>query len=148
MKVFLGADHGGWEYKNQIREHLVHKGYEVDDVGAATLEPDDDFPQYAFAVATKVLGEEGDPRGILVCGSGIGMSIAANRIRGIRAAVVWSPELARETRQDNNSNVLCLAERFNDIDTVLAIVDSWLEEPYAGKERYQHRIDQVEELYG
>lgn len=149
MKIYLGADHGGWELKNKIREHLVHHQFEVEDLGAPTLVDGDDYPQYAYAVAAAVLGDtDEDPRGILVCGSGEGMAIAANRVGGIRAAVIWSPEVARESRRDNDSNVLSLPERFIDEDTALAIVDAWLDQEFSGEERHQRRIDQIEELYG
>lgn len=147
MKVFLGADHAGFELKNQIYEHLVHRGYEVEDCGAETLVEGDDYPQYALGVATRVLGED-EARGILVCGSGQGVCMAANRVGGIRAALVWSQEMARETRRDNDSNVLCLASRFTDTETALSIIDNWLEEKFSGEERHQRRIDQVEKLYG
>jgi ribose 5-phosphate isomerase B len=70
MKIFLGADHAGYELKNMLREHLTHKGYEVEDLGAKTLEEDDDYPRYAYALAGKILGAEDDDRGILICGSG------------------------------------------------------------------------------
>lgn len=147
MKVYLGADHAGFEVKNKIREHLAHNGYEVEDVGPHTLDPVDDYPKYAYLVSTKVLGED-DSRGILVCGSGQGVCMAANRVRGIRAALVWSQEMARETRRDNDSNVLCLASRFTDEDTIMGIVDNWLEEKFSGEERHIRRLDELEELYG
>jgi ribose 5-phosphate isomerase B len=148
MKVYLGADHAGYELKNVLREHLTHHGYEVEDVGAKTLDPDDDFPQYAYAVATKVLGDDSDDaRGILVCGSGQGIAMAANRVHGIRAAVIWNVAGAKETRQDNDSNVLSLPARMIDQDTALAIVDAWLEEKFSGEERHQRRIQQMEQLY-
>ncbi len=147
MKVFLGADHAGFEIKNKIREHLAHNGFEVEDVGPHTLDPVDDYPKYAFMVSTKVLGED-DSRGILVCGSGQGVCMAANRVRGIRAALVWSQEMARETRRDNDSNVLCLASRFTDEDTIMGIVDNWLEEKFSGEERHIRRLDELEEIYG
>lgn len=150
MKIFLGADHAGYELKTIIFEHLVHHNREVEDCGAKTLEPDDDFPQYAFTVASKVLGEEGDDtRGILICGSGQGMAMAANRVGGIRAAVIWNVEGAKETRKDNNSNVLCLPSRFIDTDKALAIVDAWLATEFETSDpKYQRRVDQIEELYG
>jgi ribose 5-phosphate isomerase B len=149
MKVYLGADHAGFELKNQIREHLFHRGVEVEDLGAETLQPEDDYPGYAYEVVTKVLGEEKDEgRGILVCGSGQGVCMAANRVGGIRAALVWSQEMARETRRDNDSNVLCLASRFTDEATALSIVDNWLDEKFSGEERHRRRIQQIEELYG
>lgn len=147
MKVFIAADHAGVELKNQLREHLHHSGYEVEDLGPQTVDKDDDYPGYAYAVATKVLGEE-DARGILVCGSGQGMAMAANRVRGIRAAVIWTVEGAKETRQDNNSNVLSLPARMVDADTAVAIADAWLKEPFSAEERHVRRLEQIEELYG
>lgn len=149
MKVFIAGDHAGFELKNRIKEHLVHGGYDVEDVGPHQLDPDDDYPKYAFELTTKILGEESDdPRGILVCGSGQGVCMAANRVGGIRAALVWSQEMARETRRDNDSNVLCLASRFTDGDTAISIVDNWLQEDFSGEARHQRRINQIEELYG
>ena len=149
MKVFIGSDHGGYEYKNQIREHLIHKGFEVEDVGAKTLDPSDDYPQFAYAVATKVLGEEdGSACGILICRGGQGMAMAANKVRGIRAAVAWSPVSARKTREDNHANVLSLPGDMIDIDTTLAVVDNFLEEPWSKEERHVRRVKQIEELYG
>ena len=148
MKIFLGADHGGFDLKLKIYEHLVHEGYEVEDVGAKTFDDQDDFPQYAFDVTAKVLGEEKDARGILCCGSGQGMAMAANRVGGIRAAVIWSVEGAMETRRDNDSNVLCLAQRMTDTETNLDIVDAWLSTDFRTDPKYQRRIDQIEEIFG
>ena len=147
MKIFIGADHAGFELKNQVKEHLVHRGFEVEDVGAHRHEPDDDFPPITFALTSKVLGED-SARGILICGSGEGVCIAANRVRGIRAALVWSQELARETRRDNDSNVLCLASRLTAEDVALSIVDNWIDEEFSGEERHVRRLKQIEELYG
>ena len=147
MKVFLAADHAGFELKNAVREHLFHQGYEVEDLGAETLAEHDDYPQYAYEVTTKVLGEDGS-RGILVCGSGQGMAIAANRVRGIRAAVIWSVDGAKETRQDNDSNVLSLPARMITQEEALAITDAWLKESFSGEARHQRRLEQIEELYG
>src|SRR5476651_1240353 len=148
MKVFLGADHGGYELKGQLAEHLFHLEYDVVDVGADTLVPGDDYPQYAYAVTSKLLGEEGDARGILICRSGEGMAMAANRVGGIRAAVIWSVDGAKETRDDNDSNVLCLPAQDLDTQTAFAIVEAWLKEPFSGAERHKRRIKQVDELYG
>lgn len=149
MRIYLGADHGGFELKQKVFAHLSKAGYEVEDEGGATLDPQDDYPQFAFKVATKVLGDEDpDARGILLCRSGQGMCIAANRIRGIRAAVVWNQELAQETRSDNNSNVLCLPGDFVDQDLALDIIDRWLQTPFSGDERHVRRLREIEELYG
>jgi ribose 5-phosphate isomerase B len=147
MIVYLGADHRGFELKNQIREHLHHKGVNFEDKGAITLEPGDDYPRYAYSVATEVLGED-DSRGILVCGSGQGMAIAANRVRGIRAGLVWSPAETRAARHDDDINVLVLPADMVDSETALAMVDDFLDQKFSGKEQHQRRLDQLEELYG
>lgn len=148
MKVFIGADHNGFEMKNQVREHLEHNGVDSEDVGAITLDKDDDYPQYAFAVTAKVIGEEEPVFGILVCGSGQGMAIAANRVAGIRAALVWSAAEARASRRDDNANVLVLPANMIDSDTALAIVDEFLDQKFSDEPRYQRRLDQIEEVYG
>lgn len=148
MKIFVGSDHGGFEYKNQVREHLVHKGYEVEDVGADTLDPDDDYPQYAFAVATKVVGEEEPAFGVLICRGGQGMAIAANRVAGVRAAVCWTTSVARKAREHNNANILSLPGDVIDLDTTLAIVDDFITEKFSGDERHVRRLKQIEEIYG
>lgn len=148
MKIYLGADHAGYELKNIIAEHLIHQGIEVEDEGAKTLVEGDDYAQYAYAVTTKILGDEGDSRGILVCGSGQGMAMAANRIGGIRAALVWDVPVATETREDNDSNVLALPARFIDTDKALAIVDEWIQAPFSGDERQLRRREQLDEING
>src|SRR5580704_10223289 len=103
MTIFLGADHAGYELKTVLREHLAHRGYDIVDVGAKTLEDHDDYPRYAYAVAAKILGAEDADRGILVCGSGQGMSMAANRVNGVRAALSWNVESAVASREDDNA---------------------------------------------
>ncbi len=147
MKIFVGADHGGFELKEVLVPYLTEKGHSVEDVGAPSLDKQDDFPQYAFAAVTKVLGED-DSRGILVCGSGQGMAMAANRVRGIRASVVWSEEVAHETREDNDSNVLSLPARFITESEAKKIVDAWLSTAFSKNPKYHRRIDEVEEIYG
>ena len=149
MKIFMGADHRGFELKNQIREHLAHQeGYEVEDEGALSHEPGDDYPKYAYMVATKVLGEEDPVFGILICGSGQGMAIAANKMNGMRAALAWSPAVARAARHDDNANILVLASDMIDTDTALAIVDDFLQEKFSGDDSDKRRIQQIEEIYG
>jgi ribose 5-phosphate isomerase B len=147
MKIFLGADHAGFDLKNQLREHLAHQDYEIEDVGAMTLDDDDDYPKYAFALATKVIAEE-DGRGILVCGSGQGMSIAANRVRGIRAGLAWNKDSAETAKTDDDCNVLVVPSRF--VDTVAAseMADAWLKASFNKDPKYQRRLDEVEDIYG
>lgn len=149
MKFYLGADHKGFALKNQVREHLTHQGHSVEDEGALTFEKDDDYPQYAYAVATKMLGEEdGQALGILVCGSGQGMAMAANRVHGIRAALVWSTKEAKAARHDDDANILVLAADMTDPETALEIVDAFVHEKFSGLERHERRLKQIEELYG
>lgn len=149
MKIYLTSDHAGFELKNDLREYLAHHGHEVEDLGPATLNPEDDYPQFAFNLATKVLGsEDKDPRGIMVCGSAQGPAIALNRVRDIRAAVVWNEDVAKETRQDNDSNVLCLPSRHIDKETAARIAETWLKEPFSKAARHKRRLQEIEELYG
>ena len=148
MKVYLGADHGGYELKNQLAEHLRHAGHEVVDIGAMTLDEDDDYPKYAYGVAVKVLGEEADGRGVLLCRSGQGMTIAANRVRGIRAALAWNVETAVHGRRDDNANVLVLPSDYMDFQLAADAVDAWLATEFKNDPKYARRLDELEELYG
>jgi ribose 5-phosphate isomerase B len=151
MKIFIGADHGGYYLKEKIEAHLVKAGHDVEDVGDKVLDPNDDYPQFAFAAATKVLGsEDKDPRAILICKGGQGVAIAANRIRGIRAVVIDDAEEAKMARNDNDSNVLCLPARTLEENEALTydIVDIWLKTPFSGAERHVRRLREIEEIYG
>lgn len=149
MKLFLGADHAGFYLKEKLEAHLAKNKYDFEDVGNKVMDPADDYPQFAFAATTKVLGsDDPDPRAILLCGSGQGMCIAANRVRGIRAALCWDELSASETRNDNDTNVLCIPARALSEDEVFAIVDIWLKTPFSRAERHARRIREVEELYG
>jgi ribose 5-phosphate isomerase B len=148
MKIYLGADHGGYELKNVLREHLAHNGYEVEDLGAHTYDAEDNYPEFAYAVTAKLLGGADDDLGILICKSGQGMSIAANRVGGIRAAIAWSEETAVHARRDDNANVLVLAPAYTDQDICIETVDAWLATEFSKNPKYQARLDQIEELYG
>ena len=146
MKIYIGSDHGWFYLKEKIEAYLSKRGIEWEDVGDKELDPHDDFPQFAQMAATKLLGEDEktDPRAILICTGGQGMAMAANRFRGIRAAVIWDSFEARECRNDNNSNVLCLPARVVDADgDDLAlwkdIIDTWLATPFAGAARFVRR---------
>ena len=149
MRIYIGADHAGFQLKAAVMAHLSKLDYDVEDDGDAQLDPADDYPQFAYTVATKVLGDEGDDaRGILLCGSGQGMCIAANRVHGIRAATCWNVDVARETRTDNDTNVLCVPARFLTEDQALGIIDTWLKTPFSEAPRHVRRIAEIEELYG
>lgn len=149
MKIFLGADHQGFELKAQVFAYLVKRGYEVEDVGDKVLNPTDDFPEFAQLAALKVLGsDDDDPRAVLLCGGGQGMCMAANRFRGIRASVIWDAYEARMTRNDNDSNVLCLPARVlrNDEKEWKDILDTWLETSFASAPRFKRRNAQIDEF--
>ena len=149
MKIYLGSDHNGFHMKEKIFAYLAKHGYDVEDVGDTVLDPQDDFPEFAQAAALKVLGEETvDARAILLCGGGQGMAMAANRFRGIRASVVWDAFEAKMTRNDNDSNVLCLPSRIleNDEAEWRGIIETWLATPFAAAPRFKRRNDQLDDL--
>lgn len=150
MKIFLGSDHNGYYLKEKVFAYLAKRGYDAEDVGGKDLDPDDDFPQFAQMAAIKVLGEDekDDPRAILLCGGGQGMAMAANRFRGIRASVIWDDKEAKLTRNDNDSNVLCLPSRVleKDEEEWKSIIDTWLETPFANAARYRRRNAQIDEV--
>ena len=140
MKIILGSDHGGYNLKNIIIAHLEQQGIEVEDLGCYS-EDSCDYPVIAKAVAEKVL--LAGSRGILICGTGIGMSISANKFKGIRASLCSDTYSARMTRKHNDSNILCLGERVIGENLALDIVDIWLNTPFEGG-RHQRRIDMIE----
>jgi len=147
MQLFLASDHNGFALKAYLRDALRQAGYDVVDEGDEQLRPDDDFPQFAQA-ATQALLATGDPgaRAILICGSGQGMCMAANRFKGIRASLCWDVAEARASRNDDDSNVLCLPARYIDQTTALSIAETWLATPFAGAARFKRRIRQLDEL--
>jgi len=142
-KIAVGADHAGWELKNKIKAHLEEQGYEVDDRGTGSGESVD-YPDFARSVREEVADKQANV-GILVCGSGIGMAIAANKVPGIRAANVASENEAQLSREHNNANVLTLGARILDEQKALSIVDTFLNTDFAGG-RHQGRIDKITEM--
>ena len=143
MKIIIGCDHAGWELKEVIAPHLRALHHEVEDFGAYGIDSVD-YPYYAARVARAVAEGEGD-RGILVCGSGIGMCMVANRIPGIRAVHASEPYAAKMSRRHNDSNILCLGSRFLGRDLAIEIVNVWLDEAFEGG-RHQRRLDLIERL--
>ena len=141
-KIAIGSDHGGFNLKNKIIKHLEEKSYEVKDYGTYSTDSCD-YPVYAKAVAKSVASGENE-KGILVCGSGIGVSIAANKVKGVRAALCHESHSAMLSRLHNNANVLCLGERITGESLALDIVDVWLKSEYEGG-RHQKRIDMLDE---
>ncbi|HPF30721.1 MAG TPA: RpiB/LacA/LacB family sugar-phosphate isomerase [Candidatus Saccharibacteria bacterium] len=149
MKIFLGSDHGGFNLKQKIFAYLAKHGYDVEDVSNKGLDPADDFPQFAQIAAIKLIGStDPDPRAILICTGGQGMAMAANRFKGIRAAVIWDAFEAKECRNDNDSNVLCLPARIlqDNEDAWEGILETWLNTPFAGAVRFKRRNAQLDEI--
>lgn len=147
MKIFMGADHNGFELKHTLSEALTRAGYDVVDEGDAQRKPDDDFPVFAARVVHAMRASEDDePRGILICGSGQGMCIAANRFKGIRASLVWDVGEAHAARNDDDSNVLCLPARSINANEAIKIAEAWLAMPFAGATRFKRRIRELDQL--
>ena len=140
MKIAIGCDHGGLEHKNAIAEHLRNRGFEVTDFGIYE-QVSVDYPDIAVKVAAAVKNKECE-LGILVCGTGIGMSLAANKVKGIRAAVCSDHFSAKYTRLHNNANILCLGGRVIGIGTALELVDLFVDTEFEGG-RHQKRIDKI-----
>lgn len=143
MRIMIGCDHAGLELKELIAAHLKTLRHEVEDIGTHSSESVD-YPYYAAKVARAVAAGEAD-RGILVCGSGLGMCMAANRIPGARAVHVCEPYAARMSRRHNDSNILCLGGRFIGRDLALEVIDVWLDEIFEGG-RHQRRVELIDRL--
>lgn len=150
MRVYLGADHAGFYLKEKILTYLSKKPYDVKDIGSYEYDGDDDFCLYAQSASVKLLSheEKEDARAILICGSGQGMCMAANRHHGVRAALVSDVYDAEKTREHNDSNVLCLSavKMDNDSEKWKKIVDSWLKTKFSGAVRYKKRNEALDEL--
>lgn len=142
MRVYLGSDHAGFAMKQAVKEYLDKRGYEVTDVGTDSGESVD-YPDFAHEVAHAVSSGDAD-RGVLVCGSGIGMAMAANKVSGVRAATVTDPELAKMSRAHNDANVVALGGRYIPQQTAEEILDAFFDTPFEGG-RHQRRVDKIEE---
>ncbi len=144
MKIAVGSDHAAFGLKQKIVDRLKNQGYQVEDFGTHTAESCD-YPPIAAAVGRAVAGHQAD-RGVLLCGTGIGMSIAANKIPGVRAALVYSVRTAEGTRDHNDTNVLVLAGREFPDDENLKMLDAWMKTPFSGDERHLRRLAQITAL--
>lgn len=140
-KIAIGSDHAGFNLKNTVKKYLEEKGYEVKDFGTYSSDSCD-YPVYAKAVANSVASGESE-KGILCCGSGVGVSIVANKVKGIRAVLARESLTAKLSRNHNDSNVLCLGERITGEALAFDIIDTWLASEYEGG-RHQRRIDMME----
>jgi len=142
-KIALAADHAGYEEKEKIKETLDELGIAYTDLGTASTDSVD-YPDFAKKVGDAVASGEAD-QGLLVCGSGTGMAIAANKIKGVRAAVAWSPDIARLAREHNDANVLALPARFMSDDEAKGVLKAWFEASFEGG-RHARRVEKISEL--
>lgn len=143
MKICMASDHGSFELKNVILKYLQSKGYNIIDLG--TDSPDSvDYPDFALKAVNSIINKECS-RGIIMCGTGIGISISANRFPGIRAALCWDSLTAKLSRQHNNSNILAMGGRLIGIELAKDIVDTWLTTDFDGG-RHERRINKIDEI--
>ncbi len=142
--IYLGADHRGYKAKTKLFDYLLGRGYQVTDMGTNSEEPVD-YPLIAAKVGEKVV-EDLNNRGILLCGSGDGVCIVANKIKGVRAALAWNKEVAMSVRNDDNANILCLGADQLAEDEIREITQTFLDTSFGGQERYNRRIKEISDL--
>jgi ribose 5-phosphate isomerase B len=140
MKIAIGSDHAGFDYKEHLRQKFTQQGFEVTDFGAYSTDSAD-YPDFAHPVAQSV--EDGKTVfGILICGSGNGVCITANKHKGVRAALCWNDDLAALSRQHNNANVICIPARFVDLETAVSMTQTFLRTEFEGG-RHQRRVEKI-----
>ena len=144
VKIAIGSDHAGFEMKEELKKFLSETGYEYKDFGAHSAESTD-YPIYGQAVAEAVAAGECD-RGIIICGTGVGISIAANKVPGVRAGACYNTDMARIVREHNDTNVLALGARITAIPLAMDIVRAWLETEFSQGERHIRRINKITEI--
>ena len=145
MKLAIGADHAGLDMKSQIIPWLQQAGHEVVDVGAHTLDPADDFPDFAAAVGQTLCVGEAE-RGVMICGSGVGATIASNKVSGVRAALCHDTYTARQGVEHNDMNVLCMGGRVIGIETAKEVISAFIGASFTPEERFLRRIDKVDKI--
>ncbi len=142
MKIAIASDHGGFKLKEEIKKFLEKEGYQIKDFGTNS-EESCDYPDFAYPAA-KAVAEGTFDRGILFCGSGVGASIVANKVKGIRAVNAWDEDIAKQSREHGDCNVLALGGRYVSPSKAKKIVDVWLKTPFSGDERHLRRIRKIE----
>ena len=144
--IYIGADHRGYKLKEALKIYLQELNYVWEDLGAKELNPDDDYSDFALAVAKKVAENPEENRGILICGSGVGVDVVANKIKNIRSALCFNVKQAQTSRNDDNTNVLSLSADFISEDLAKEIVKIWLETPFSGLGHHARRIEKIKEI--
>lgn len=141
--IFIGADHRGYKLKEALKIYLKELNFNFEDLGATELIFDDDYPDYAIKVSEKVAENPKENLGILICGSGVGVDVVANKFKGVRSALVFNSEQARMSRNDDNTNVLSLSADFIEENLAKEILRVWIETPFSWLERYARRLEKI-----
>ncbi len=146
MNIYIGADHRGFKLKESLKKFLDNTEYEVIDLGNDHYDEDDDYPDFAKKVAEKVSEDPENNRGIVICRSGVGVSVTANKFKNVIAGLIFNSDQALLSRRDDNVNVLALASEFINGDSAERIVDIWLRTPFSGKEKDERRLEKIKEI--
>lgn len=146
MELYIGADHKGFRMKQDLLLWFQQNGYEVTDVGTHSPSDDDDYTDYAEHLAHAVAEDPDNRRGVLLCGSGVGMAVAANKVPGIRAALIHDAAIAKDARNDDDINVLTLGAEHITSDEAERVIDAFLNTPFSGAERHKRRIEKITQL--
>lgn len=144
--IYLGADHGGFVLKDHIKTWLTEWGMPFTDLGATILDPEDDYPDFAFAVAKAVAIAPTEHKGLLACRSAAGVVIAANKVKGVRAVAPSTELAAQHSREHNDTNVLGLSGDWLTLETAKTVVRTWLTTPFSGEPRHQRRLDKISQF--
>ena len=142
MRVYVGSDHAGFELKKEVVRRLTEAGHEVTDVGATKLDPEDDYPPYCLDAAARVVADPGS-LGVVIGGSGTGEQISANKVPGVRAALIWNRDTARLAREHNDANVAAIGARMHSVDDACALVTLFLSTAFSGSARHLRRIGEI-----
>ncbi len=142
--IYIGADHRGYTLKEEIKKFLTEQKYDFEDVGNFKLDPNDDYTDFAKLAGNKVSEKPKENKGILICGSGVGVDITANKFYGVRSVLADDIETAKQSREHDDTNILSLPANEVSLDLAKKIIAVWLETPFSGGEKYKRRIDKME----
>lgn len=143
--IYLGADHAGYNLKEKIKKYLIKLGIDFEDLGNKIFDPKDDYPDFALAIAKKV-SKTKKSLGIIICGSGLGSCIVANKVKGIRATPAWNRDSAKQAREHLDANVLCLGAKFFTFTEIKEILEWWLKSKFSGAKRHLRRIKKIKKI--
>ncbi len=144
--IYLAADHGGFELKKHIKKHLTLEGFDFEDVGAHEFDANDDYPDYAIDAANKVSENPDENKAILMCRSGVGEAIVANKLKGVRATLSWDVKHAKMSREHNDTNVLALPADYISKEQAEQIINTWLDTKFSNEERHERRLRKILEV--